>query len=68
MTKDSQWEPDKSAALKALIRQTIESAGDIKPDALPHRIKDRLKDFAAGDVDLDQYIRDVLDEIDKDQE
>ncbi len=61
------WSPDPDAALKALIRQTIEDAGDLKPDALPHRIRERLKGRVTGDIDLDAYIRAVMEDIKKER-
>ena len=68
MAKANGWEPDQEAALKSLIRKTIESAGDIKPDAIPHRIKERLKGRVSGDVDLEAYIRLVLNDMKKDRQ
>ncbi|MEZ5895253.1 MAG: hypothetical protein R3C40_04900 [Parvularculaceae bacterium] len=56
------WKPDKDAALKALIRETINAAGSLDPAALPHHIRARLKDQVKGDVDLDRLIDEALKE------
>lgn len=60
--RKSHWSPDKEEAVKRLIRQTIESAGNVDPATLPHRVKQRLKDQATGDLDVDAYIRELLRE------
>jgi hypothetical protein len=49
-------------ALKALIRETVASAGGIAPDAIPHRVKERLKGQALGDLNVDRLIEDALKE------
>lgn len=54
------WKPDKDEALKALIRETINSAGPLDAAALPHHVKARLKDQVKGDVDLDRLIDEAL--------
>jgi len=58
---DKNWKPDEET-LKALIRKTIEAAGPIAPDALPSRIKERLKGLVTGDLDVDAYVREVMAE------
>lgn len=62
MAEKSGWSPDKEAALKALIRQTIDAAGMADADSLPHRVKQRLKGQATGDLDVDAYVKEVLRE------
>lgn len=57
---DKKWDQAEEEALKALIRDTIKAAGPIDPAALPHRIKERLKGQATGDVDLDALIKEAL--------
>ena len=60
------WRPDdalKREALKKLIRDTIAAAGaagDGRVSAT--RLKDALRDYAAGDIDLDACIAEVLAE------
>lgn len=56
------WSPDKKEALKALIRQTIDAAGEEDPAAIPHRVRARLKGQATGDLDVDAVIREVMRE------
>lgn len=62
MTDKSKWKPDSDEALKALIRQTIGELGAGDPSTLPHRIKERLKGRAKGDLDVEAYVREVLAE------
>ena len=57
---DEKWDEAEEEALKALIRDTINAAGPIDPAALPHRIKERLKGQATGEVDLDALIKEAL--------
>lgn len=61
----SDWKPDNVEALKALIRATIAAAGPLDPAAIPSRVRERIKDQAAGDLDVDAYIKDVLAEARK---
>jgi len=56
------WTPDRREALKAIIRDTIRSAGEMAPDQLPHHIRQRLKDQVDGTADMDRIIADVLAE------
>ena len=62
MAQDPTWMPDREAALRALIRETLAAAGDIPPDQLPHHIRARLKDQVAGNPDIDGYIEDIVAE------
>jgi len=56
------WRPDKKEALKKLVRETIEGAGETPPDELPHRLRERLRAHAAGERELDEVIREVIAE------
>lgn len=47
-------------ALMKLIRETVASAGAIAPDELPHLVKERIKGQAAGDLDVDAYIKEAI--------
>ncbi len=53
---------DREAALKALIRDTIAKAGNLPPEAIPHRVKTRLRNQAVGDTDIDRLIEEALAE------
>ncbi|MFN3959736.1 MAG: hypothetical protein ACK4NP_07475 [Parvularculaceae bacterium] len=53
---------EREAALKALIRDTIAKAGDLPPEAIPHRVKMRLRNQAVGDADIDKLIEEALAE------
>ena len=67
MTDKKPWKPEgEEETLKALIRATIESAGPIAPDAIPSKVKERIKGRATGDLDVDAYIKQVLAETKKD--
>ncbi|MCB2097974.1 MAG: hypothetical protein KDE05_10100 [Parvularculaceae bacterium] len=50
----------KEEALKKLIRQTVDNAGAIAPDDIPHKVKERIRGQATGDLDVDAYIAKVL--------
>ena len=64
--KKSGWKPaDDEETLKALIRETIHAAGPIAPDALPSKVKERIKGRLSGDIDVDAYIREVMAEMKK---
>ena len=53
---------DREKALKALIRDTIAKAGKLPPEAIPHRVKTRLRNQAVGDADIDKLIAEALAE------
>lgn len=65
MTENNGWKPDDEEALKALIRATVMAAGPIPPDAIPSKVKQRLKGRATGDLDIDAYIKEILAETQK---
>lgn len=66
MADKKEWQPEFSEdALKSLIRATVMNAGDVSPDELPFRIKERLKGQTTGDLDIDAYIREILAETKK---
>ena len=50
----------KEAALKKLIRDTVASVGAIAPDEIPYKVKERIRGQAAGDLDVDGYIREAM--------
>lgn len=62
MTANNALSHEKEEALKKLIRDTVASAGDLAPDEIPHRVKQRLKGQACGDLDVDAYIREAMKE------
>lgn len=62
MTGSGIKKEERERALKALIRETIANAGPVSPDSIPHRVKERLKGQAVGDLDLDALIREALAE------
>jgi hypothetical protein len=53
---------EREKALKSLIRETIVASGGMAPEAIPHRVKERLKGQAVGDADLDRLIREAIAE------
>ncbi len=48
---------DKEKALKKLIGETVSSAGAIAPDDIPHKVKDRIRRQASGDLDVEGYVK-----------
>lgn len=60
MAKKAIDDKTKEEALKALIRETVASAGAIAPDEIPHKVKERIRGQAAGDLDVDAYIREAM--------
>lgn len=60
--KPSDWKPDDDEALKALIRKTIKSAGEIDPAAIPSKVRERLKGQATGDLDVDAFVQEIIRE------
>ena len=59
------WAQHREDALKALIRATIQDAGDLPPDAIPHRVKEAIREYAVGDLDVDAYVRALIAETRK---
>ncbi|MEM9495516.1 MAG: hypothetical protein AAGA09_05895 [Pseudomonadota bacterium] len=50
------------SAIKKLIRETIDAAGPIDPAAVPHTLKERIRAQVSGDIDIDDYVAEVLRE------
>ena len=62
--EDIDWSASEEAALKKLIRETIDCGGDIDAAAIPHRLKEALKRrVRGGGEDLDAYVDDTLKEL-----
>lgn len=53
-------EKAKEEAIKRLIRDTVESVGAIAPGDIPHKVKERLRGQATGDLDIDACIREAI--------
>ena len=51
----------KEEALKKLIRETVESFGTLAADDIPHKVKERIRGQALGDLDVDACIREVME-------
>jgi hypothetical protein len=62
LTDKKRWTPDQEKALKALIRETIDAAVKTDPASVPHRVKERIKGQATGDLDIDAYVAEVMKE------
>ena len=56
-------EQDPKEAIRAIIRATVSAAGEPDPDTLPHLVRARLEGHAGGDVDVDAYVAEVLEEM-----
>ncbi len=59
---DKKWKPEDEESLKDLIRATIKSAGPTDPAQLPSKVRERIKGRVSGDVDIDAYVKKVLEE------
>ncbi|ADM09919.1 hypothetical protein PB2503_09329 [Parvularcula bermudensis HTCC2503] len=59
--KDAAYEIDEDT-LRALIRDTVGGLGEVAPDTLPHRVRERLKGQLAAHPDIDRILRDILKE------
>ena len=64
--------PDRSAddqdpkeAIRAIIRATVSASGEPDPATLPHLVRSKLEGHATGDVDVDAYVREVMEEMRK---
>lgn len=67
MADQKKWEPGLDEdALRELIRATISDAGPIDPSTLPSKIRERIKGRATGNLDIDEYVKQVLRETQKD--
>jgi len=62
MSDKSEWSPDRTAAIKELIRNTITSVGGVSDDQLPHRVRALLHDQLDGVVNIDEFIGEILAE------
>lgn len=62
MAQKEKWKPEDEEALKELIRATVKNAGPIDPAALPSKVRERIKGRVTGDVDIDAYIKQVIEE------
>ncbi|NWG72179.1 MAG: hypothetical protein HXY23_11305 [Parvularculaceae bacterium] len=51
------FRPDSDEALKKLVRDTARAAGGEDPAVPPHRVRQRLKDQATGELGVDDYVR-----------
>ena len=53
--------PDEMAeVMNTVIRSTVSAAGEPDPDTVPHLIRQRLKDQAMGEGDIDAYVAEVM--------
>lgn len=62
---DNKPETDPTEAIKAIIRATVSASGEPDPETLPHIVRKRLEGHVAGDVDVNAYVREVLEEMKK---
>jgi len=51
----------KDEALKKIIRDTVAGIGDIAPDEIPHKVKERIRGRVVGDLDIDAYISEAME-------
>ena len=60
-----EWKPDHEEAIRNIIRATVSASGAVKPEELPHIVRNRLSGQVSGKTDVDAYIRSVLEEMKK---
>lgn len=65
MTDEPTWKPDNEQAIRNIIRATVAAGGAIDPKELPHIVRARLEGQVSGDVDIDAYIKSVLEQMKK---
>lgn len=64
--KKPDWTPELDEdALKALIRATVMNAGPVDPSLIPSKVRERIKGRATGDLDVDAYIAEIVQETKK---
>lgn len=51
--------------IRAIIRATVSAAGEPDPQTLPHLVRQRLQGHATGDMDVDAYVKEVLEDMRK---
>lgn len=51
----------KEEALRKLIRDTVNEAAVVAPGDIPHKVKERLKGQATGELDIDAVIREAIE-------
>ena len=59
------WKPDDDETLKTLVRETIRAAGVTDTEDLPHKIRERIRGQVTGEIDVDEIIKQVLKEANK---
>ena len=62
MSASAPWTPDRDAAIRAIIEQTISATGDVDAGELPHRLKAALKSHVTEGPDLDALVEKILKE------
>lgn len=63
MTEDADTDP--AEAIRNIIRATVSAAGEPDPKTLPHLVRKRLEGQALGEVDVDAYVAEVMEELRK---
>ncbi|WP_031550869.1 hypothetical protein [Parvularcula oceani] len=55
--------PADAEAIRNVIRATVSASGEPDPETLPHLVRERLKGTDTGDMDIDAYVSEVLEEM-----
>ena len=55
MTK--KFKPENDEALKKLVRETVKAADADDPSVPPHRVRDRVRRQAKGEIGVEEYVR-----------
>ena len=61
MADEKKWQPEDDEALKELIRETIKAAGPLGPDAIPHKVRERLRVYHEQTEPLVEYYQAAAD-------
>ena len=65
MATEKKWQPETKEMVRTLIRTAVKASGGTKPEDLPHLVRSRLEGQVSGDIDVDDYIKSVLEEMKK---
>lgn len=60
---EKQWKPDTEEAIRNIIRATVSASGAIRPEELPHLVRNQLSGQISGESDVDAYIKAVLEKM-----
>ena len=65
MTNPDDNKAEAAEAIRNIIRATVSAAGEPDPATLPHLVRQRLGDHALGEKEVNEYVREVMEEMRK---